>query len=85
MENNSSFKFKIVDFVPYIKGDKKMVRIVSYCSYGFIVNFFTTEDIANKLKLKTKDSNFEFTNYVSVKYDNEKSNFSYFLLTNKIN
>lgn len=85
MENNSSFKFKLIDFVPYLKGDRKMVRIITYCSYGFIVNLFTTEEIANKLKIKSKENNFDFTNYVSVKYDNEKNNFSYFLLTNKIN
>lgn len=85
MENHCSFKFKLVDIVPYLKGDKKMARIITYCNYGFIVNLFTSEDIANKLKVKSKESNFDLTNYVSVKYDNNDSNFHYFLLTNKIN
>lgn len=77
MGNNSSFKFKLIDIVPYVKGDKRMARIITYCSYGFIVTLFTTEEVANKLKLKSKETNFDMTNYINVFYDNTKQQFAY--------
>lgn len=77
MENNSSFKFKLVDIVPFVKGDSKMARIICYCSYGFLVNLFTTEQKANELKLKSKESGFDMSKYVSVFYDNKAQKFAY--------
>lgn len=78
MQDNS-FKFKLVDIVPFVKGDRHMARIVCYCSYGFIVNLFTTEEKANQLKLKSKEPNFDMTKFVNVFYDNKANQFAYII------
>lgn len=81
---NHSFNFKLVDVVPYVKGDKRMAKVVAYCCFGFTVNFYVTEDIANKLKLKSKDTNFNFTDYINVFYDNDKQRFVYVINSKNI-
>lgn len=79
MENNNTFNFKLIDIVPYVKGDKRMARIVVYCSFGFVVTLFCTEDKANKLKLKAREPNFDMSKFVSVFYDNKQQQFAYVL------
>lgn len=79
MENQNVFKFQLVDIYPFSKkGDNtKMARIVAYCSYGFLVNLFTTEEKAKQLKDKAKISNNDITQFVHVYFDNKKQQFAY--------
>lgn len=77
MERNC-FKFKLVDMKEFSKGDKNFYRIVCYCSFGFIVNLFTTPEKAMKLnEIVQKDKNTDISNYINVFYDNNKQQFAY--------
>ena len=81
MENNK-FSFKLVDVVPYLSKDKKkMAKIVVYCSYGFIINLFSTEDKALFIKEKAKQKNDDITEFVYVFYDNKTQKFAYVINT----
>lgn len=74
----NEFQFKLVDMKEFIKGDKHFYRIVAYCNFGFIVNFFTTPEKAMKLNdIVQKDKNNDISNYVNVFYDNKKQSFAY--------
>lgn len=75
--NNNTFNFSLIDIVPFKKGDTKMARIVCYCSYGFLVNLFTTEQKAVIIKEKAKNNNGNITNFVAVFYDNKENKFKY--------
>lgn len=77
--DNNTFRFKLVDIKPFSKkGDNtKMARIIAYCSYGFVVNLFTTEEKANVIKEKAKTQNNDITSYVYVFYDNDKQKFAF--------
>lgn len=78
MENNSSFKFKLIDTVNYVsKSGKKGTRIIAFCSYGFLVDLFTTEDKAKFIIEKAKLKNNDITEFVYVFYDNNNRKFGY--------
>lgn len=80
MESNV-FKFKLIDVLPFKKGDSKMARLVVYCSYGFIVNMFTTEEKSKSIYEKAKLKNFDITEFVYVFYDNKTQKFAYVINT----
>lgn len=77
MEN--TFHFKFIDIVPYTtKSGKEMQRVVAYCSFGYIVNFFVSTDKANKL-LDYINNDLDFNDLVRVFYDNNKQQFAYII------
>lgn len=79
---NNSFNFVLLEVKPYTKNDKEFARIVLYCSFGYLVNIFTTKENAQKLIAKSKEDNFNVTKYINVYYDNSRNNFSYSLKFN---
>lgn len=81
--NKNAFEFKLVEIKPFQKGDKEMARVVCYCSFGYLINLFTTKEKADKLKEKSRQNNFNMSDFVNVFYDNNKQQFAYVI--NSIN
>ena len=80
MQNDNSFRFKYIDMKDFVKGDKKYVRIITYCSFGYIVNLFTTPEKALKLNdIIQKDKNYDISQYINVFYDNKSDKFAYII------
>lgn len=77
--NNNCFKFKLIDIIPYVKGDKRKYRLLAYCYFGFNVTLFITEEKMIKLNEEMKKSNFDINNYIKVFYDNTKQTFAYII------
>lgn len=76
MEKNT-FKFKLIDVIPYVKGDKRKYRVLTYCYFGYNVTFFLNEEKMTKLNEEMKKSNFDISNYINVFFDNNKQAFAY--------
>ena len=78
MEN--TFKFKLVDCVPFAKGDKHYARLVIYVNFGYIINIFTTQEKGfNLMDECSKNKNFDISSKVKVYYDNTKQQFAYII------
>ena len=75
--DNKTFIFKLIDIFPYVKGDKHMYRLVTYCYFGYNVTFFLTEDKYKKLIELQKSDKFNINDYIRVFYDNSKQQFAY--------
>lgn len=75
-----TFNFKIIDIVSGVsKSNKQYYKIITYCNFGFIVNFFVTPDNMNKLRKLQEDKTFDINNYIKIFYDNTKQNFAYII------
>lgn len=77
--SSSSFKFTLLDVSYYTKDNVKRSIITCYCSYGFIVRLFSTEDKGKKIIELSKNPNFDMTQYISVSYNSKEDKFIYLL------
>ena len=77
MQNENVFNFILLEIVPYKKEQKELARVVAYCSFGFLVNFYTTSENAKKLLEVSREDNYNISNYVKVYYNNNKHDFAY--------
>lgn len=77
----NTFEFKLVEIKPFKKGDSEMARIICYCSFGYLINLFTTKEKAQKIQEKSKQSTFNMSDFVNVFYDNSKQQFAYIINT----
>lgn len=76
-------KFKLQDIYFYNKDGVIKCRIIVYCSYGFIIDFFKDEKSGRKLLEMSKSPNFDITNLILVSYDRKEDKFKYFLSLDK--
>lgn len=79
MGNKNCFEFKLIEIKPFQKGDSEMARVICYCSFGYLINLFTTKEKAEILKEKSKQNNFNMNDFVNVFYDNSKQQFAYII------
>lgn len=76
---NKTFKFKLIDMIPYKKGDVEKYRIITYCYFGFNITFYVSLEKAKMLMEKQKQNNFDINDYINVFYDNTKQQFAYII------
>lgn len=76
-----TFNFKICDIVKgFKKGtDTPYYKVICYCNFGFITNFFLNAEKMQKLSKLQEQKDFNINNYIQIFYDNTKQNFAYII------
>lgn len=80
MDNEKTFKFKYIDtFSGSNKDGKRYYKLICYCNFGFIVNFFITPEKMDKLTKLMNEKDFDINSIINVFYDNNKQQLAYII------
>ena len=78
--SEKTFNFKIIDSLSGTnKKGATYYKIITYCNFDFIVNFYLTPEKYNQLKSLMQSKDFNINDYINVFFDKNTQNFAYFI------